>query len=96
VVQSCGTTFQEQVIEHKPGAAQKLAESVDTGHSIDIERQTSSESWAESSASGSSSSSSSSWSGQRISKCRNNAGIEGVETKEQASAGGRSARGTNK
>lgn len=38
MVQTCGSTFEETVIEYSPGAAQALAESAREGHNIDIER----------------------------------------------------------
>ena len=54
--QPCGTTFQEQIIEYKQGAAQLLADSIDTRASIDTDRQAGSELCSESSASDSSTS----------------------------------------
>ncbi|KUJ18597.1 uncharacterized protein LY89DRAFT_667676 [Mollisia scopiformis] len=45
---SCGTIFQEYVIEYKKGAAQELANSFDTRASVDIEREAGAESYSES------------------------------------------------
>jgi hypothetical protein len=70
--------FEEQIIEYKQGAAQELADSIDTRASIDIEREAGSEFCSESSTSNSSASSNGSC--QLTSKGRHSLG---VETKDQ-------------
>lgn len=70
--------FEEQTIEYKQGAAQKLADSIDTRASINIEREAGSEFCAESSTSDSSASQDGSC--QLTSKGRHSLG---VETKDQ-------------
>lgn len=71
--------FEEQVIEHKKGAAQRLADFIDTRASIGIECQAVSEPCPESSPSDSSVSTSGSC--QRTASGRKNSG---VETKDQS------------
>ncbi|KAF8860558.1 hypothetical protein BDZ45DRAFT_648623, partial [Acephala macrosclerotiorum] len=71
---SCGTVFEEHIIEYKQGAAQKLADSIDTRASIDIEREAGSEFCSESSTSDSSASPNGSC--QLTSKGRHSLGIE--------------------